>query len=61
VANGVRLGRKPTLTTHQQREAILRRDHGEVTLSEIERSSNVSGWTISGLERDHFKMKRSLH
>jgi hypothetical protein len=49
VANGVRLGRKPTLTHHQKREAILRRDHGEETLAEIGRSYNVSGWTISGL------------
>jgi DNA invertase Pin-like site-specific DNA recombinase len=42
-ANGVRLGRKPTLTDHQKREAIKRRDHGEETLGETGRSYNVSG------------------
>jgi AbiTii len=36
LANGVWLGRKPTLTYHQ-REAIKRRDHGEETLGEIAR------------------------
>jgi DNA invertase Pin-like site-specific DNA recombinase len=49
VANGVRLGRKPTLTHHQQREALRRRDAGEETLGEIARSYNVSRWTISRL------------
>jgi DNA invertase Pin-like site-specific DNA recombinase len=49
-ANGVRLGRKPTLTHHQQLEAIKRLDHGEETLAEIGRSYNVSGWTISRLQ-----------
>jgi hypothetical protein len=49
VANGVRLGRKPTLIDHQKHEGIERRDHGEETLAEIGRSYNVSGWTISGL------------
>jgi DNA invertase Pin-like site-specific DNA recombinase len=49
-ANGVRLGRKPTLPHHQQQEAIKRRDHGEETLAEIGRSYNVSGWTISRLQ-----------
>jgi hypothetical protein len=29
VANSDRLGRKPTLTHHQQLEAVKRRDHGE--------------------------------
>jgi DNA invertase Pin-like site-specific DNA recombinase len=48
VANGVRLGRKPTLTRHQK-EAIKRRDHGNETLAEIGRSYNVSGWTIARL------------
>jgi DNA invertase Pin-like site-specific DNA recombinase len=48
-ARGVKLGRKPTLTPHQQREAIKRRDRGEETLAEIGRSYNVSGWTISRL------------
>ena len=40
VANGVRLGRKPTLTYHQQREAIKRRDHCEACtmISDVEMS-----------------------
>jgi DNA invertase Pin-like site-specific DNA recombinase len=46
VANGVRLGRKPTLTHHQQREAMRRRNAGKETLGEIARSYNVSRWTI---------------
>jgi DNA invertase Pin-like site-specific DNA recombinase len=49
VANGVKLGRKPTLTHHQQREAIKRINAGKETLGEIARSYNVSGWTISRL------------
>ena len=49
VANGVKLGRKPKLTPHQQREAIKRRESGGETLAEIGRSYNVSGWTISRL------------
>jgi DNA invertase Pin-like site-specific DNA recombinase len=48
-ARGVKLGRKPKLTPHQQREAIRRRDRGEETLAEIGRSYNVSGWTIARL------------
>jgi DNA invertase Pin-like site-specific DNA recombinase len=40
---GVKLGRKPKLTDHQQREAIRRRDHGEKTLAEIGQPFNVSG------------------
>ena len=32
VARGVKMGRKPKLTPHQQREAIKRRDRGEETL-----------------------------
>ena len=48
-ARGVKLGRKPKLTPHQQREAIRRRDCGEETLAEIGRSYNVSGWTIARL------------
>ncbi|MBV8589499.1 MAG: recombinase family protein [Acetobacteraceae bacterium] len=47
-ARGVRLGRKPKLTPHQQREAIKRRDAGE-TLADIARSYNVSHSTISRL------------
>jgi len=42
VANGVRLGRKPTLTHHQQHEAIKRLNAGKETQGEIARSYNVS-------------------
>src|ERR1700689_4673304 len=49
VANGVKMGRKPKLTDHQKRKAIKRRDRGDESLSEIGRSYNVSGWTISRL------------
>ena len=49
VARGVKLGPKPKLTPHQQREAISRRDKGEETLREIARSYNVSHSTISRL------------
>jgi hypothetical protein len=37
VANGVRLGRRPTLTHHQQQEAIERRDARKETLGGIAR------------------------
>src|SRR5215211_7905627 len=47
-ARGVRLGRRPKLTVHQQREAIARRESGE-PLAEIGRSYNVSHSTISRL------------
>jgi DNA invertase Pin-like site-specific DNA recombinase len=47
-ARGVVLGRKPKLTSHQKREAIARREAGEV-LTEIARSYNVSHSTISRL------------
>jgi DNA invertase Pin-like site-specific DNA recombinase len=47
-ARGVKMGRKPKLTPHQQTEAIKRRDSGE-TLMEIARSYNVSHTTISRL------------
>jgi Resolvase, N terminal domain len=49
VANGVKLGRKPTLTPHQRREAIRRVNAEKETLGEIARSYNVSRWTISRL------------
>jgi DNA invertase Pin-like site-specific DNA recombinase len=49
VANGVRLGRKPTLTHHQQHEAIKRVKAGKETQGEIARSYDVSRWTISRL------------
>ena len=35
VANGVRLGRKPTLTPHQKQEASKRINAGKVTQGEI--------------------------
>jgi DNA invertase Pin-like site-specific DNA recombinase len=48
-AKGVKFGRKPKLTPHQQKEAIKRRDRGEESLAEIGRSYNVSAATISRL------------
>lgn len=45
---GVRLGRKPKLTPHQCREALARREAGEV-LTEIARTFDVSHSTISRL------------
>ena len=50
VARGVRLGRKPKLTGHQRKEAIARREAGEV-LTDIARSYNVSHSTISRLHQ----------
>lgn len=47
-ARGVVLGRKPKLTPHQRKEAIQRREAGEV-LTDIARSYNVSHSTISRL------------
>lgn len=41
VARGVKMGRRPKLTPHQQREAIRRREKGE-PMREIARSYNVS-------------------
>ena len=49
-AKGVKLGRKRTLTPHQQQEARARRESGEESLTEIARSYNVSHSTISRLE-----------
>jgi DNA invertase Pin-like site-specific DNA recombinase len=48
-ANGVRLGRKPALTHHQQLEAIKRLKAAKETQGEIARSYNVSRWTIGRL------------
>ena len=45
---GVKMGRKPKLTPHQQREALKRRDSGE-PVREIARSFNVHHATISRL------------
>ena len=50
VANGVKLGRKPTLTHHQRREAIKRRVKArKESVGEIARSYSVSRWTIQRL------------
>jgi DNA invertase Pin-like site-specific DNA recombinase len=49
VANGVKLGRKRTLTHHQQQEAIKRVKAGKETQGQIARSYNVSRWTIRRL------------
>ncbi len=47
-AAGVKFGRKPTLTPHQQREALKRLDGGETQRS-VARSYNVSQATIPRL------------
>jgi DNA invertase Pin-like site-specific DNA recombinase len=47
-ARGVKMGRKPKLTLHQQREAIERKQAGE-PVREIARSYNVHNSTISRL------------
>jgi DNA invertase Pin-like site-specific DNA recombinase len=47
-ARGVKMGRKPKLTPHQQREAMKRRDSGE-PVRDIARSFNVHHATISRL------------
>jgi DNA invertase Pin-like site-specific DNA recombinase len=57
VARGVRLGRKPKLTRHQQQEAMKRREAGE-PLTEIARTYNVSHSTISRLRSRDFKAMR---
>ncbi len=49
VANGVKLGRKPSLTHHQHNEAVKRIKAGKETLGEIARSYDVSRWTIARL------------
>ena len=38
-ARGVKMGRKPKLTPHQQREAIRRRDSGDETVRDIAAAS----------------------
>ena len=48
VARGVKMGRKPKLTPHQQKEALRRRNQGE-PVREIARTFNVSHSTISRL------------
>jgi DNA invertase Pin-like site-specific DNA recombinase len=49
---GVRFGRKPKLTLHQQQEALARRAAGEA-LVDIARSYAVSHSTISRLQAGH--------
>jgi Resolvase, N terminal domain/Helix-turn-helix domain len=46
---GVKMGRKPKLTPHQQREAIKRRDVDGEPIRDIARSYNVHNSTISRL------------
>ena len=64
-ANGVRFGRKPSLTAYQRAEALRRRAAGE-TLTEIARSFNVSHMTIARLittqsgEREWPKRRQAL-
>lgn len=48
-ARGVKMGRRPKLTPHEQREAVARRERGEA-LTDIARSYNVSHSTISRLQ-----------
>jgi IS30 family transposase len=45
----VSLGRNPTLTPPQHREAIKRVNANKESLGEVARSYNVSRWTISRL------------
>src|SRR6202790_814515 len=49
VARGQKMGRPPTLTPHQQKEASKRGDQGDEPLADIGRSYNVSPATISRL------------
>ena len=56
---GVKFGRKPTLTAHQQVEALARRAAGE-TCVDIARTFNVSHSTISRLSLTHSQSFRTL-
>jgi DNA invertase Pin-like site-specific DNA recombinase len=49
-ARGVKMGRRPMLTSHQPAEAIKRREAGE-PIREIARTYNVHNSTISRLTR----------
>jgi DNA invertase Pin-like site-specific DNA recombinase len=51
-ARGVKFGRKPSLTAHQQSEALARRAAGEACV-DIARSYAVSHSTISRLHEQH--------
>ncbi len=53
-AKGVKFGRKPILTPHQQKEARKRLDAGETQRS-VARSYNVSPQTISRLHGESKK------
>ena len=46
-ARGMKMGRPPKLTPHQQRQAIKRGNRGEESLTDMGRSYNVSAATIS--------------
>jgi DNA invertase Pin-like site-specific DNA recombinase len=48
-ARGVKMGRKPKLTPHQQKEAIKRRDVDGEPIRDIARTYNVHNSTISRL------------
>jgi DNA invertase Pin-like site-specific DNA recombinase len=48
-ARGVKMGRKPKLTAHQQKEALKRRDVDGEPIRDIARSYNVHNSTISRL------------
>jgi DNA invertase Pin-like site-specific DNA recombinase len=50
MARGVKFGRKPKLTPHQQAEAVRRRDVDGEPVTDIARSFNVHHSTISRLE-----------
>jgi len=50
-ANGIKSGRKPSLTAYQRAEALRRGASGE-TLVEIARSFNVSHTTVARLGRE---------
>lgn len=58
-ARGVRFGRRPKLTKHQQTEALARVAEGE-TLTAIARSYNVSHMTISRLATSGITSSASL-
>lgn len=58
VARGVQMGRRMTLTRHQQREAVARRQAGE-GVRDIARSYNVSHSTISRLCADAVCLSQS--
>jgi len=49
-AEGVHMGRQPTLTPHQRAEAQKRRAAGKETIGQMARSYDVSRWTIQRLE-----------